>query len=139
MRAQSAANQGAMVALVRGLATVEAARASADIPFVVYDDAVAVRDQVAAGLDQRMMTAPDATYQALSTLRAASVRDITTRGADLSRLSDITNDADTPALVLAHRLWGDAAKDTVVLERNPTIRHPGFIPGGMILRVPTNG
>lgn len=139
MRAQAAANQDAMVALVRGLATVEAARASADIPFVVYDDAVAVRDQVAAGLDQRMMTAPDATYQALSTLRAASVRDITARGADLSRLSDVTNDADTPALVLAHRLWGDAGRETVVLERNPFIRHPGFIPGGMTLKVPTDG
>ncbi len=139
MRAQAATNQAAMIDLVRGLAAVEAAEASADIPFAVYDDAVTVRDDVAASLDERMMTAPDSVYQSLDTLRAASVRDITTRGADLSRLSDVTNDADTPALVLAQRLYGDAARESDVLTRNPTIRHPGFIPGGLTLKVPTNG
>lgn len=139
MRAQAATNQAAMIDLVRGLAVVEAAEVSADIPFAVYDDAVTVRDDVAASLDERMMTAPDSVYQSLDTLRAASVRDITTRGADLSRLSDVTNDADTPALVLAQRLYGDAARESDVLTRNPTIRHPGFIPGGLTLKVPTNG
>ena len=139
MRAQAAANQAAMIDLVRGLAAVEAAEASADIPFVVYDDAVGVRDDVATSLDERMMTAPDSVYQSLDTLRAASIRDITTRGADLSRLSDVINDADTPALVLAQRLYGDAARESDVLARNPAIRHPGFIPGGLPLKVPTNG
>lgn len=139
MRAQAATNQTAMIDLVRGLAAVEAAQASADIPFTVYDDAVTVRDQVATSLDERMMTAPDRVYQSLSSLRAASIRDITTRGADLSRLSNVINDADTPALVLAQRLYGNASRESDVLTRNPTIRHPGFIPGGLTLKVPTNG
>ena len=138
MRAQAAANQAAMVNLVRGLATVEAAQASAEIPFAVYDEAVVVRDQVAASLDGRMLAAPDPVYQSLDTLRAASVRDITMRGADLSRLAQVTNDADTPALVLAHRLYGDADRAADVVERNPAIRHPGFIPGGLTLKVPTD-
>lgn len=139
MRARAATNQAAMIDLVRGLAAVEAAQASADMPFTVYDDAVTVRDQVSTSLDERMMTAPDAVYQPLDTLRTVSVRDITTRGADLSRLSDVTNDADTPALVLAQRLYGNADRESDVLTRNPTIRHPGFIPGGLILKVPTDG
>lgn len=139
MRAQAATNQAAMIDLVRGLAAVETAQASATIPFTVYDDAVTVRHQVATSLDERMMTAPDRVYQSLDTLRAASVRDITTRGADLSRLSDVTNNADTPALVLAQRLYGDASREGDVLTRNPSIRHPGFIPGGQILKVPTDG
>jgi prophage DNA circulation protein len=66
------------------------------------------------------------------------VRDITTRGADLSRLCEVTAGADIPALVLAQRLYGDAAREDDVLERNPAIRHPGFVPGGLILKVPTD-
>lgn len=136
--AQAADNQTAMVELVRGLAAMEAAQASADIAFAVYDDAVAVRREVAASLEVQMMTASDPVYACLDTLRAASVRDITTRGADLSRLSDVVTPADIPALALAHRLYGDASRDSDVLARNPVIRHPGFIPGGLILKVPTD-
>jgi prophage DNA circulation protein len=137
-RAQQAVNQAAMLDLVRGVALTEAADASAAIPFVVYDDAVAVREELAGGLDARMASAPDPVYRAMSGLRTATVRDITTRGADLSRLSEVEIGATMPALVVAHRLYGDAGREADVLARNPSIRHPGFVPGGAILRVPTN-
>lgn len=137
-RAQAVANRAAMVNLVRGLAAVEAAEAASEMDFPIYDDAVAIRQDVADELDARMMDAPDTTYRALSRVRAASVRDITERGADRARLTEVTLGADTPALVLAHRLYGDASREDLVLSRNRVIRHPGFVPGGKLLKVPTN-
>lgn len=133
-----AANRDAVAALVEGIAAIEAAAAAAAIPFEVYDDAVAVREEVAARLDRLMLTASDPVYQRLDRLRAAIVRHITEQGADLSRLADIATTAETPALVLAQRLYGDAGRAADVLGRNPVIRHPGFIPGGVVLKVPTD-
>lgn len=134
--AQAAANQAALVAMVHAQALIEAALAAAAMDFDVYDDAIAVRDQLAAALDDCMMTATDEVYLALEALRARIIRDITRRGADLSVLADVICDADTPALVLAQRLYGDATRASDILVRNPIIRHPGFIPGGLTLRVP---
>lgn len=138
-RAQAAANQVAMVNLVRGLALTEAARASADIPFAVYDDAIDVRQELATDIDGQMATASDPVYRALGSLRTAVIRDITTRGADLSRLADVEPGATMPALVLAQQLYGDAGREADVLARNPQIRHPGFVPGGVKLKVPVDG
>lgn len=133
--AQIAANQTAFATLVQGLAGVEAANAAADMDFTVYDDAVALRDNLAALMDRQLLVASDDVYTPLSSLRAAMVRDITARGADLTRLTDYTPHADVPALVLAQRLWGDASRETDILTRNH-IRHPGFVPGGKTLKVP---
>jgi prophage DNA circulation protein len=132
-RRRQAANRRALIGLVRGLALVEAALATASIPFAVYDDAVAVRHEVAADLDEAMGVAADPVYQALAALRAAMVRDVTARGADLAHLTRLEPLATLPMLVLAQRLYGDPGRAGELLERNRFIRHPGFVPGGAAL------
>lgn len=145
-RRVQATNRTAIEALVRRAAVIEAARASARIDFaapatasaprITYQQAVAMREQLADALEDEAATASVAAYNALMDLRAAVVRDITARGADLPRLVTISMPATLPALVVAYRSFGDATREAEIVARNPIIvRHPGFVPGGVTLEV----
>lgn len=151
-RVQQAANQAAVSVLIQRAAVIEAARNSSrveftgyteavaarnssQVEFTGYTEAVAVREQLAEQLDVLAETAGnDLVYEALVTLRAAVVRDITARGADLARTTTVTPLVTQPALVLAYALYEDASRDQEIIARN-TVRHPGFVPGGQPLEV----
>lgn len=109
-----AAAQGAVADLCRRAAVVALARASADYRPTSYDEAISLRDLVCGLLETESMTAAaqgqDATYGALRNLRAAVAQDLTTRAADLAHITTVTTPAPVPALVLAHRLYGDATR-----------------------------
>lgn len=135
-RARQAVNQAAVLALVQRAALVEAVRASSRLPFTSHDEAVALRDELAAQLDRHLEEAYDESYVALTDLKVAMVRDIAARGADLARVLTITPAATLPALVIAHQLYGDTASEADIVARN-RVRHPGFVPGGVPLRVLT--
>lgn len=137
-RLQANANQLALSALVRQSAAIGAAATSAEMDFPSYQDAIAVRDAVADQLDLQMEQATDdALYTALANLRAAVVKDIATRGADLALIVSYTPPQTVPALVLAYRLYGDATKEDDIIARNHIV-NPGFILGGRPLEVLTN-
>lgn len=132
---QQADNQAAITELVQRSAAVTAARSAAETDFDTFDDAVAVRAELADRLDTLMTNADsDDVYHALAALRAATIKDITARGADLARLVDYTPIDSQPALVIAYTLHEDATRDDEILTRN-LIRHPGFVPGGRALKV----
>lgn len=133
-RKTQAANQAAVVSLVRQGALVESSRAAASVEYDSYSQAIAVRDDLAERLDAEMETAADEVYLALADLRVALVRDIAERGAQLPRLTTYTPPATLPALVVAHRIYGDASREAEIVSRN-RIRHPGFVPGGQALEV----
>lgn len=137
-RARQAANQIALHALMRRTATIEAARASAQLDFASSTDALAVRDDLVERLDTLAETAGDDVYTALVDLRAAVVTDLTTRGGLLPRAVSYTPPATLPALLLAYRLHGDASRESEIVSRNK-IRHPGFVPGGVALEVLVDG
>lgn len=141
-RRAQATNRTAIVALAQRAAVIEAARAVARIDFkapatasaprITYQQAVALREQLADALEDAAATASANAYNALMDLRAAVVRDITARGADLPRLVTISMPATLPALVVAYRAFGDATRETEIVARNPLlVRHPGFVPGGI--------
>ncbi|MCG3177416.1 MAG: hypothetical protein MOGMAGMI_02390 [Candidatus Omnitrophica bacterium] len=145
-RRVQAANRTAIETLVRRAAVIEAARASARINFsapatasaprITYQQAIAMREQLADALEDEAATASVAVFNALMDLRAAVVRDITARGADLPRLVTISMPATLPALVVAYRTFGDTAREAEIVARNPIlVRHPGFVPGGVALEV----
>lgn len=138
------ANRTAVESLVRRATVIEAARASARLDFkapvtpgaprITYQHAVAIREQLADALEDEAATASVAVFNALMDLRAAVVRDITARGADLPRLVTISMPATLPALVVAYRSFGDATREAEIVARNPIIIcHPGFVPGGVAL------
>ena len=93
-----------------------------------------MRDELSDRLELEAETADDSVYTALVDLRAATVRDLTARGASLAGLRTVTPAATLPALVLAHRLYGDAARADELTLRN-RLRHPGFVVGGSALEV----
>ncbi len=133
-RRRQARNRDEVNGMVRRAAIVEAARAASGMRFEAFEDATAVRDELADRLDAEMDTAPDDVYQALAELRAALVQDIRERGVDLARIVSVVPPATLPALVLAHRIHGDPKRVDEVVVRN-RIRHPGFVPGGMAIEV----
>lgn len=133
-RRQQGTNQAAVVSLVKRAALVESARASSQMTFTSRDEAQAVRTELVDRLDAESMTAPDPVYVSLATLRTSVVRDITARGADLSRVVNHTPRTTLPSLLVAHQLYGDATRADEIVARN-RIRHPGFVPGGQAIEV----
>jgi prophage DNA circulation protein len=134
-RIQQASNQRAVNALMQRAAVVEAARSASQVQFDGFNDAVSLRSELADKLDVLAEGADDDTvYQSLVDVRAAMIRDITTRGADLARSVTVTPQSTQPALVLAYALYEDAGRDASIVARNK-VRHPGFVPGGRPLEV----
>lgn len=96
-----------------------------------YDDAVSMISTVTSLLDTEIETAGDAeddnSYAALRSVRTAVVADLQARAADLASLATMSFGASLPALVLAHRIYGDASRaDQLVQQVGPV--HPLFMP-----------
>lgn len=109
-RATQADNQAAMTALVRRAALIEAARLSARMEFTSYDQAVATRNELGRALDAERQTAADPVFRTLTDLHGATARDITARGGTLARVTTVRAPSTLPAVVVAHRLFGDATR-----------------------------
>jgi prophage DNA circulation protein len=133
-RLRQAGNQTAVADLVRRSALIAAAAQAADHDYRSIDQAVTVRDTLIEQLETESLTADDDLYQDLLDLRVAVLADIDARGIDLPRIVVYTPPATLPAVVLAHRLYGDPLRATDLVERN-NVRHPGFVPGGDPLEV----
>lgn len=141
-RQQQARSASALHRMVQRVAVTEAARQSAQAIYPARNDALAIRDQLTQAMEQQMEAVdpvsgrpvPDAVYQGLSALWAAVADDLRVRGAKLPSLRAYTVGATAPALVVAHRLYGDASQADSICQRND-IRHPGFVPGGAVLEV----
>lgn len=134
-QAQSASTD-ALHNLVKRGALIEACRASSQVDYDTYSDAIRTRDMLLTELDVQMLAdgMADAVYLSLADLRVAIVNDIRARGADLSRINTHVPTETQPALVIAHDLYGDAGRDGEIVMRN-AIRHPGFVQGGEALEV----
>jgi len=132
-------SQAAMCALIAQVAAVEACRAASQASPPTRDDALALATALADMLDGRMESVspvtgqplPDTLYQATAALRAAVVVDMRERAAMLPRIRRVDSQAVLPALVLAHRIHGDAARAGEIIDRNG-VRHPGFVPAGTV-------
>lgn len=145
-RIQQAANQAAIVSVVRQLAAAEAIQAVSEIDFAAYDDAIDTRDEMADILDDLSIDAGDAgdddLWASLKDARLAMIADVTARGGSLARLYSFTPVMTTSALVLAYQLYDDVsdlesnAEDIIARNR---IEHPGFVRGGVALEVLSNG
>jgi len=127
-------NQQASIAFIQQTAAIEAARASSVATFESSASATAMRDDLAERLDGLADTASDGVYVALMDLRSAVVKDLTSRAAQLPQISQFTPQATLPSLVLAQRLYGDARRESEIVQRN-RIHHPSFVSAGTTLEV----
>ena len=132
-RARQASNRTALTALFVTGASIAAAGAASGSEYDSQDAASAASRAICDQLDQVSLAADDGLYNALTDLRAAVVADLGSRPG-LPRIVNFVPAVEVPALVLAHRLYGDAARAEDIVARN-RISHPGFVPSGRSLEV----
>lgn len=116
---------------IRRIAVICIAESTANREYVSYDDAHNTRSLVCSLLDQELKAAGDqgldGTYNALLDLRTAVAQDLTSRGADLAKIEQITAAASLPSLVWAQKLYQDSGREKeLVKSANPI--HPAFMP-----------
>lgn len=146
VRRQQAKSTAAMQRLTRQTAVVEGCRSSSRAEYKTGAEAIATATKLQNKLDELMEAvdpvggAPisDKVYQALAALRSAVGKDLRSRGAQLPELTTYTPPATLPALVVAHRIYGDATRADEVTARN-RISHPGFVAGGEPLEIVAPG
>lgn len=93
----------------------------------VTDDVLQLRDDLSEAIWQASLKADHNHYQALTDVRHAVVGHLTAVAESGVRLVEVTPAQSLPALVLAYRRFGDATRESEVVQRN-RIRHPGFVP-----------
>lgn len=98
------------------------------------DAAMAALQVFLDALDALLPFLPDASFAALSDLRAALMLDIQTRAATLPSLIQWTPPATMPLLLIAQILYGDPTRADEIGRRNG-IADPNFVPGGVPLEV----
>ena len=142
-RRLQAAAERAVTVLARAGAAAAAATIAARATYEHAQAAYETRDRLAGALDRAADDAgsagQDDGWRALTALRAAVIRDLTTRGGRLPALVRVRFAASRPSLALAQRLYGDRpdglidrAAEIAARNRAP---HPGFLPGGTGLKV----
>nr|WP_321266790.1 DNA circularization N-terminal domain-containing protein [Alcaligenes faecalis] len=136
-RRQRAQNTIAAQQLNGRMATLTAARLVAETPWQSRQDAQAAGTDVLELIDAQMAAETpisDTVYVALVALRVAVVEDLRARAVALPGLSTYTPQVTLPALVVAHRLYGDAKRADEIVIRNKA-PHPGALRGGVELEV----
>lgn len=126
-----ASAQTAVAALCRRSALVSLCISCSDYQPYSSQDAISLRDNVAALLTAEMTIAADAgdtnTYQGLRDLRTAVIRDLTDRAAQLPAQVTVTTPSPAPSLTEAYRLYQDASRSDDLIARVDPI-HPAFMP-----------
>lgn len=136
-RLQRAQNTIAARELNGRAALLAGARLMADTDWVSRQDALAAGNDVIALIDAQMAsdnTIDDGVYSALVDLRSAVSEDMRTRAVALPGMTSHTPLRTLPAVIVAHRLYGDARRADEIVVRN-NIAHPGAVRGGMELEV----
>lgn len=128
---QMGVNQGALVALVQGAATVAMVQLYANTSFASEEDAETARDQVTDLIDALSVSAADsgddAGYAQYLALFQSVTTDLTTRGKQLPDVVTVDFGAPLPALYIAQRLYQDASRAGELIARNAA-PHPLFFP-----------
>lgn len=135
-RQQQQINHNALIDLTRQAAVIEATNVATTVTPPSFDEAIALRDELAGQLETLAESAEDAVYAALTDLRIAVINDLNARAADLSRTVQHPVTATLPALVIAYRLYGTIDQADSIVARN-RISHPGFVAGGRSIEVLT--
>ncbi|NTZ82193.1 DNA circulation family protein [Burkholderia metallica] len=123
--------QVSTAALLRRSALAGVATAVASWQPTSFDDAQNMMVTLTTQLDSEIEIAADAgddtSYAALRQMRNGVVQDLQSRGGGLAALSAFEFNGNLPALVLAHRIYGDATRgDQLVRQVQPV--NPIFMP-----------
>ncbi|CCG42189.1 DNA circularization protein [Magnetospirillum molischianum] len=127
-RRRQSTNRTAINDLIQRGALAQTGRVIAETDWSSRGDAREVRVAWANRVDAAQAATDDpAVFAALTDLRIAGVRDISTRTNDSSGLVTVTPPEPIPAAVLAYDRYDDADREGDILARNG-VAHPLFIP-----------
>ncbi|MEF2145119.1 MAG: DNA circularization N-terminal domain-containing protein [Desulfovibrionaceae bacterium] len=128
-RLREQSNASALTGFAERMAVAEMARAASRISPESTSAAVLLREQVTVAIDGVLdRSGDDDVFQAFSSLRAQSVRDLAARARFAPMVAAVTPPPESTALNLTHASLGSISELEDVVRRN-RIRHPGF-PGG---------
>ena len=128
-RERERTNQVEMMAGLRRIIAIEAARLAPMVTFESIEAAQAARDAVAALLEEQAAGAGDTAYPALVTLRSDVLRAVPGT-ATYARVITVTRRVPVPSLLLAYQLYGSVDQESDIVARNG-VRHPGFVAGDL--------
>ncbi len=138
-RDRASANQAALRSLWRRNSLAGAVAAVPSRAFDSFDDAAATRQQLADALDAELQVAGAETgagsHAALLDLRVAMGTAIDAGSVGLARLTRLRLPRSLPAVVVAHRLYGDGNRGPEIARRNAAA-HPGFLPATLEVLAP---
>lgn len=126
-RERELANQAALIAGLRRVLALEAARLAPLVEYTTIDDAIAARDAIADMLEEQAGEAGDTAYPALVDLRSQVLRAVP-GGSVFAQVVTVTRNVPVPSLLLAYQVYGSVEREADIIARNG-IRHPGFIAG----------
>lgn len=130
-------NDAALEALGQRLALAEYSRQVVPLvedTFEVFDDAIALRDELTERIRVEETTDDASEYEALVTTRTDAYKRLSDAAEPLVRLRTITVGHLDSAIVLAWNLYEDASRVSEIIDRN-ALRHGGFIVAGTELTV----
>lgn len=131
IRTQILDNRDAINDLMRAAIITQVGGMTAVMPLPVYDDAMQLRDETLAAIDNEMLLASDAMYVALADTRAKVHTDMTSRAQNAVRIREIKPSQVVPGVVLAYDLYESVDREGEIIARNG-IRNPGFVPAETI-------
>ena len=134
-RERELANQVALMAALRRVIAIEAARLAPLVEYTSMDEATAARDAVAALLEEQAAGAGDTAYPAIVDLRSEVLRAVP-GSKEFARVVTVTRNVPIPSVLLAYQLYGSVDREPDIVARN-RVRHPGFVVGD--LKVLTDG
>jgi prophage DNA circulation protein len=120
--------------MTKELAAAGAIRSIARIEFESLDEAETRRNILKGSLDSLLSSASYQTYSILLDSCQLLVEVVPGENKTLPRLQTLTLKTTEPTLVVAHRLYADAARATEIALRN-RVRRPGFVPAAEPLEV----
>lgn len=120
-------NLTALIAAIRRIVAIEAARLAPLVAYASSEEAAAARDRIAAMLEEQAAGADDTAYPALVDLRSQVLRAVP-GGSAFASVVTVNREVPIPSLLLTYQLYGSVDNEADVIARND-IRHPGFVAG----------
>ena len=110
-----------------------------EIDFPSADEAQDFLDSWVMLIDSAVETfsSSDDEYEALADLRSFVYNIVNQKALQLSKLKTFVLSETMPSLAVSNTLYGSVDQEQSIISRNK-IRHPGFIPGGVDLKVVTD-
>ncbi|MEP3245100.1 MAG: DNA circularization N-terminal domain-containing protein [Sneathiella sp.] len=137
-RLQQAKSLKAIGTLIRFSAIAEEGVAIVNTDFDSYQDAIGKASEYANRIENEITTGPanlnSTLYNSLSEMSEKVVSSVRSSASGLARLTTVSSPDPQPALVTSYRLWGDASRDSEIIDRNNII-HPSFLPPATELEV----